>query len=79
MIKFRVSVNMISFAKQNAKWLRLYSLATLSCLLLDSLTFIIAYKWFIDSMYDHTNVWLMASFLMMILMDTLYGWYLISL
>jgi hypothetical protein len=43
------------------------------------MTFIIAYKWFIDSMYDHTNVWLMASFLMMIVVDILYGWHLLSL
>jgi hypothetical protein len=70
---------MISYAKQNAKLLRLYSLATLSCFLLDAMTFIVAYKWFIDSLYDHTNVWLMASFATMLLVDTLYVWYIFSL
>ena len=78
-MKFKLSVNMIFSAKENSKWLRLYSLATLVCFLVDSMTFVIVYKWFIDSNYDHTNVWLMAVFATMLMLDTLYVWYLISL
>lgn len=78
-VKFRLSVSIISSAKDNSKWLRLYSLATLVCFLVDSMTFIIVYKWFIDSTYDHTNVWLMAVLATMLMFDTLYVWYLISL
>jgi len=70
---------MIASAKENSKWLKLYSLATVICFLVDSLTFIIAYKWFIDSNYDHTNVWLMAVLLAMMLLSTLYVWYIVSL
>lgn len=77
LLKFRLSVNMIESAKENSRWLKLYTLATVICLLVDSMTFIIAYKWFIDSVYDHTNIWLMAVCATMLMFDTLYVWYLV--
>ncbi len=70
---------MLLFGKNNSKWLRTYSLATLVSYLLDSLCFSVQYKWFIDSNYDHTNVWMMVVSVAMLAFDTLYLIYLYSI
>ena len=77
-LAFNVSVNLLLFGKNNSKWLRTYSLATLVSYLLDSLCFSVQYKWFIDSNYDHTNVWMMVVSFAMLAFDTLYLIYLYS-
>lgn len=78
-LKFNVSVEILSYAKADSKWLRLYTLSTVVCFLVDSVNLTIQYRWFIDSTSDHTNVWMMAVTIAMIVFDVLYVVYMLSL
>jgi len=78
-VKFNVAVHLIHSGTENSKWLKLYTLSSLSCYLIDIMVFVVQYKWFIDSNADHTNVWMMFVSITMIVFDTLYIVHIFSL
>ena len=78
-LKLNISVSVLLSGKENVRISKFYALFTLISYLLDCLCFAVQYKWFIDSNYDSTNVWMMAASLAMLVWDTFYLIYLLAL
>lgn len=78
-IKLDFSVQIVATVKRNQKFVKLYSLCTLICILVDALCFCVAYRWFIEGTADHANVWMLFAFTGMLVYDTIHIFYMLTL
>ena len=78
-IKFQMSIVIAEKATLNKTFVRIYTVATFVCILVDAMCFCIAYRWFIESQHDHTNVWLMFATCGMLAYDSMHIFYLLTL
>ena len=77
--KYQLIINVLTYVEINKIKIRLYSIGTLVCLLMDTMLFCVQYRWFIEGTADHTNMWMMFVTLGFLIYDSVHIFYLLSM